>query len=95
MSNEDFKMVKNYNQLKSVFLRTYLELEKYSQPKICKNCPSVQLRIDGRVLANFGMTIIFQVRKVNQMRSPDLDFRLKIRIFDLEGLRCFEIKKNF
>ena len=28
--------------------------------------------------------------KVNQ--SPDLDFRLKIRIFDLEGLRCFESK---
>ena len=32
------------------------------------------------------------VGKVNQMRSPDLDFRLKIRILDLEGLRCFESK---
>ena len=32
--------------------------------------------------------------KVNQMRSLDLDFRLKIRIFNLEGLRCFE-SKNF
>ena len=26
------------------------------------------------------------------MRSPDLVFRLKNRIFDLEGLRCFESK---
>ena len=32
--------------------------------------------------------------KVNQMRSPDLDFCLKIRIFDLEGLKCFG-SKNF
>ena len=31
--------------------------------------------------------------KVNQMRSPDLDFCLKIRIFDLEGLRGFVSKK--
>ena len=34
------------------------------------------------------------VIKVNQMRSLDLDFRLKIRIFDLKSLRCFE-SKNF
>ena len=31
------------------------------------------------------------VIKVNQMRSLDLDFRLKIRIFDLEGFES----KNF
>ena len=31
------------------------------------------------------------------MRSPDLDFCIKILIFDLEGLRCIELKqkKNF
>ena len=33
--------------------------------------------------------------KVNEMRSPDLDFRLKIRISDLGGLRCFESKNLY
>ena len=31
--------------------------------------------------------------KVNQMRSPDLKFSTKNRIFDLDRLRAFESKK--
>ena len=33
--------------------------------------------------------------KVNQMRSPDLKFRLKNRMFDVDRLRAVESKKKF
>ena len=48
------------------FLRTYLT--KYSDPKICKNCPPTQLAlgIDGAVFANFWITILCQVRSLKK-----------------------------
>ena len=46
-------------------------------------------------LLDYGILLLQTGCKVNQMGSPDLDFHLTIRIFDLEGLRDALNQKTF
>ena len=52
------------------------------------SCVQFYVEIDFRNLS----FIEIKINKVNQMRSPDLEFRPKNRIFDLNRLRDFEGK---
>ena len=51
-------------------------LFRQTHSKICKNGPSAQLRIDGVVFANFGMTTFFQVHSFKKpgFRGRDVHY---------------------